>query len=244
MPSCRRQELRSEEATDMLTSRGSKRGEKYLLLVWWQRLTGSSESTGSSGPGAGSSPSGGAPGPACLLHRHQQSQSAMMQNAGGSKKPSVPRELTSLHDGRLIARANREHFEHSAGGPEQLLVREGPHDVHQGLRATAGQNDELQRGADSGFLLASREAERRCRCCWPWGHRYLALLVAVGQNLQAVGGDGQELDVGVGEQSHHLLQASGQAHGHLGAFLVQQQVVERGDGVEENAVHWRAAQTC
>lgn len=68
--------------------------------------------------------------------------------------------------------------------------------------------------------------------------QYLALLVAVGQDLQAVSGDGQELHVGVGQQSHHLLQSSCQAHSHLRSFLMQQQVVERGDGVEQNAVHW------
>lgn len=79
-----------------------------------------------------------------------------------------------------------------------------------------------------------------------WVHErvpYLALLVAVGQDLQAVSGDGEELDVGLAEQGHHLLQAPGQAHSHLGPFLVQQQVVERGDSVEEHRVHWRPTHT-
>ena len=72
---------------------------------------------------------------------------------------------------------------------------------------------------------------------------HLALLVAVRQNLQAVGGDGQKLDVGVGEQGHQLLQASGQAHRHLGSLLVQQQVVEGGDGIEQHRVHRGAGHT-
>jgi len=68
-------------------------------------------------------------------------------------------------------------------------------------------------------------------------HTDLALLVAVRQKLQAVRGDGQELGVALLQQGNHLLQAVGQADRHLGSFLVQQQVVERGDGVEEHRLH-------
>ena len=64
---------------------------------------------------------------------------------------------------------------------------------------------------------------------------HLALLVAISEDLQTVSGDGQELDVVVAlKQSHHLLQATGQSHSHLGAFLVQQQVVQGGDGIEQH----------
>lgn len=69
---------------------------------------------------------------------------------------------------------------------------------------------------------------------------YLAFLVAICQDLQAVSSDCQELDVGIRQQGHHLLQSSSQAHGHLCPFLMQQQVVERGDGVEQHTVYWRA----
>ena len=69
------------------------------------------------------------------------------------------------------------------------------------------------------------------------GRAHLALLVAIGQELQAVGGDGQELGVVLVEQRHHLLQPVGQAHRHLGALLVEQQVVQRGDGVEQDGLH-------
>lgn len=68
--------------------------------------------------------------------------------------------------------------------------------------------------------------------------KYLALLVAICQDLQAVSSDCQELDISIRQQGHHLLQSSSQAHRHLGPFLMQQQVVEGGDGIEQNTVHW------
>lgn len=70
-----------------------------------------------------------------------------------------------------------------------------------------------------------------------WGGAHLALLVAVGQELQAVGGDSQELGIVLVEQRHHLLQPVRQAHRHLGALLVEQQVVQRGNGVEQDRLH-------
>ena len=69
---------------------------------------------------------------------------------------------------------------------------------------------------------------------------YLALLVAVSQDLQAVGDDGQELDVITGQQGNHLLETTGQTDSHLGSFLVEEEVVEGGDGIEEHRLHWRA----
>lgn len=56
----------------------------------------------------------------------------------------------------------------------------------------------------------------------------------LGQELQAVGGDGQELGVVLVEQGHHLLQPRLPVHTcHLGTLLVEQQVVQRGDGIEQ-----------
>lgn len=73
--------------------------------------------------------------------------------------------------------------------------------------------------------------------------KYLALLVAICQDLQAVSSDCQELDISIRQQGYHLLQSSSQAHRHLGPFLMQQQVVEGGDGVEQNTVHWWTGKT-
>ncbi len=53
--------------------------------------------------------------------------------------------LTSLNDGRFVTGANWQHFEHSTGGPQQFLIRVGPHDVDQSLWASAGQNDKLKK---------------------------------------------------------------------------------------------------
>ena len=51
---------------------------------------------------------------------------------------------TGFHNGGLIAGADRQHFEHSACGPQQLLVSVGPHDVDQSLRPTTGQDYQLE----------------------------------------------------------------------------------------------------
>lgn len=57
-----------------------------------------------------------------------------------------PRDkLTGFDDCRFVAGANREDLEHSACGPQQFLVSEGPHDVDQGLGTTTGQNNQLQK---------------------------------------------------------------------------------------------------
>ena len=71
-------------------------------------------------------------------------------------------------------------------------------------------------------------------------HTHLALLVAIGQQLQAVCGDSQELGVALVQQGNHPLQAVSQTNSHLCSFLVQQQVVKCGDGVEEHRLHGRA----
>ena len=52
--------------------------------------------------------------------------------------------LTSIHDGRFVAGADREHFEHAAGGPQELLIAVVPHDVDQALRTTVSQDDQLR----------------------------------------------------------------------------------------------------
>lgn len=79
------------------------------------------------------------------------------------------------------------------------------------------------------------ETEQRSHCRTRLN--YLALLVAVRQDLETVGSNCQELDIGVGQQGHHLLQSPSQTHCHLCTLLMQQQVVKCGDGVEQDAVH-------
>lgn len=49
---------------------------------------------------------------------------------------------------------------------------------------------------------------------------YLALLVAIRQELQTVSGDGQELGVTLFQQGNHPLQAVSKTHRHLGPLLV------------------------
>ncbi|TNN71254.1 hypothetical protein EYF80_018602 [Liparis tanakae] len=85
------------------------------------------------------------------------------------------------------------------------------------------------------FCIRRGVEPERClpRACIPPAERR--------QELQTVGGDGQELGVALLQQGNHLLQAVGQADRHLGSLLVQQQVVERGDGVEEHGLHGGAA---
>ncbi|TNN85822.1 hypothetical protein EYF80_004069 [Liparis tanakae] len=56
---------------------------------------------------------------------------------------------------------------------------------------------------------------------------YLAFLVSICKDLQAVSGDCQKLDIGISQQCHHLLESSSQTHCHLCPFLMQQQIVER-----------------
>lgn len=53
-------------------------------------------------------------------------------------------------------------------------------------------------------------------------HTHLTLLVGIGEDLQAVSGDGKELWVCVFEQRNNLLQTITHSHRHLGAILVQQ----------------------
>ena len=50
---------------------------------------------------------------------------------------------TSLHNGRLVAGTHGQHFEHAAGGPEQLLITVVTHDLDEGLGSSIGQDDEL-----------------------------------------------------------------------------------------------------
>ena len=56
---------------------------------------------------------------------------------------------TSLHDGRFVAGAHRQHLEHTAGCPQQFLIAVGSHDVDKSLRTSVSKDDELcggQRG--------------------------------------------------------------------------------------------------
>lgn len=50
---------------------------------------------------------------------------------------------TSLHNGRFVAGAHREDFEHTACGPQQLLIAVVSHDVNKTLGTPIGKNDEL-----------------------------------------------------------------------------------------------------
>ncbi len=70
-------------------------------------------------------------------------------------------------------------------------------------------------------------------------HDQLGLLVAKGQDLEAVGHDGQELDVVPLQEGDHLGDAARQPDGVLGSLLVQEQVVQRRDRVKQNALDRR-----
>ena len=97
-------------------------------------------------------------------------------------------------------------FQNPGGGPEQLLVVVGSHDPDQLKGTLAGQDDQL------------------------------GLLISVGQDLETVGDNGQELDIVPLQKGDHLGDAPGQPYSVLGALLVEEQVVQGGDGVEENAL--------
>ena len=66
---------------------------------------------------------------------------------------------------------------------------------------------------------------------------YLTFLIAIGQDLEAVCGNGQKLYVVTLEKGDHLLKAASKADGHLGPLLVEQQIVEGGDCVEQHRLH-------
>ena len=70
--------------------------------------------------------------------------------------------------------------------------------------------------------------------------KYLALLVAVGQNLKTVRCDCQKLNVISLQQRDHLLQPTGKTNGHLRSLLVKQKVVKSCNGVKQYGFHWRA----
>lgn len=50
-------------------------------------------------------------------------------------------EHTSFYNGGLVTGADRQNFENTTCGPQELLVGVSPHDVDQCLGATTGQND-------------------------------------------------------------------------------------------------------
>lgn len=57
--------------------------------------------------------------------------------------PSQVVTRTGLYNGGLIAGTHGQHFEHAAGGPQQLLITVVAHDLHEGLGSSVGQDDEL-----------------------------------------------------------------------------------------------------
>lgn len=60
-----------------------------------------------------------------------------------SATTAAPKLLTGLDDSGLVAGAHRQHLEHPARGPQQLLVVVAAHDLHQGLGSSVGQNNQL-----------------------------------------------------------------------------------------------------
>ena len=52
-------------------------------------------------------------------------------------------KLTSLHNGRFVAGADRQHLEDTGGGPQEFFICVWLHDAHQFTRASTGQDDEL-----------------------------------------------------------------------------------------------------
>ena len=93
--------------------------------------------------------------PLCLSsYNHTEHRGARRTEPGGwSGAPPPPTRLhgpssraavlTSLHNGRLVAGTYGQHFEHAAGGPEQLLITVVAHDLDEGLGSSIGQDDEL-----------------------------------------------------------------------------------------------------
>lgn len=47
----------------------------------------------------------------------------------------------------------------------------------------------------------------------------------------------QELDIGASQKLHHLLKSSCQSDGHLGTFLVEQQIVKSSYSIEHHCLH-------
>jgi len=60
-----------------------------------------------------------------------------------------------------------------------------------------------------------KNGRKKAKLCYD-----LALLVAVGEYLEAVGSDGKKLDIVVRQQRHHLLQSTGVMDGHLSTVLM------------------------
>lgn len=136
--------------------------------VWWPHPRGCAGSRGSSARGEGCCLSGVCPRPAShlgqgtgstsvtgsmahqdwLLHKSFPSAPPPLSRPSWPRGPPSQATLTSLHNGRLIAGTHGQHLEHTAGGPEQLLVTVVTHDLHEGLGSSVGQDDELR--GDSG----------------------------------------------------------------------------------------------
>ena len=58
-----------------------------------------------------------------------------------------------LHNLWFVTGTDGEHFEHTAAGPEQLLVRVQSHDAHQQSRTPTGQDDQLRERLQQKNLL-------------------------------------------------------------------------------------------
>jgi hypothetical protein len=114
---------------------------------------------------------------------------------------------SSLHYLWLVAGTDREDFEQATASPEQLLIGIEPHDTYQVHWTTTGQDYQL------------------------------AVLMSIGQKMEAVSSDGQELGIVLHKKSHHFLQTTCQSHVHLRGLIVEQHVVESSDGIEQHSIH-------
>lgn len=65
-------------------------------------------------------------------------------------KQKIQCQHTSFYNGRFVTGADRQNFENTTRGPQELLVGVSPHDVDQCLGATAGQNDQLTARVKTG----------------------------------------------------------------------------------------------
>lgn len=121
-----------------------------------------------------------------------------------------------LHHEDLVVRTHRQHLEHLRGGPQQLLVVPRVEYVDQLERALVAQKLKLR------------------------------LRLVVAQQVDAIGDDGQQLVVVAIQQLHEIFERLGRlVDGRLRLVTVlrlQQQTVQRYDGVKHDRAHIRAEQ--
>lgn len=94
-----------------------------------------------------------------------------------SVEAAPPKPLTGLNDSGLVAGTHRQHLEHPARGPQQLLVVVAAHDLHQGLGSSVGQNNQLRGKGDrvrgcgsSGHTSPAHCGPPSCEVGWGGQH--------------------------------------------------------------------------